>query len=173
MRLIAVGLGSLALGACSSAGAADKEQGVQEQAAAIASRSAIFVHCVGHMSRPVPSGTATSSLTSDYAIDEPNKRLLVYSVERQAMEPVGTDDDCQTNISDKLAEVRCAASQTIPDEGIETLTAHTRLDRVLGKLSINVTLRKDHEEGWRNSSKTVSGRADCTPGKDPTTIRAF
>ena len=89
------------------------------------------------------------------------------------MQPLGTSDQCRTTVTDKMARVQCQASLT-QEFGIEIITADTRIDRILGKLRLDVDIQKRY--GIRGDLKSVGGmsvRADCAPGIDPTTVRKF
>lgn len=173
--VIAIGMGALAVASCSPAGAADDAKSFTGKIVDGIHSGLVNVHCVGQtfVRSPATGDTIVKPLTVDYAIDEPNQRVLQYSEERQVMEPAGSGAECHTTISNKSADIECAAAQTLPSDGTEKVWAHTRLDRVLGKLTADITIRKTYRENWRNSERSMSARADCSPGTDPTTIRKF
>lgn len=170
-----MGLVALVLAGCSPADAVTGEHTTKADAAPGAG-SLVYIHCVGQLASrsPVTGDVSVRSLTADYAIDDSNKRILEYSVERQVMQPLGKSDQCSTTVTDKIGQVQCQASQPRSYGGIEIVSTDTRLDRVLGKMTFNVRVQKSYREGGElNSVTAFSAEANCTPGVDPTTIRKF
>lgn len=173
--VLLLGISVWAFAACSPAGAAGDGNSVNAETIAMGQGGMVNVHCVGRtfVRSPVTGDTIIKPLVADYVIDEPNKRVLQYSEERQIMVTVGSGGACSTNMSNKSANVDCAAVQALPDGGKESLSAQTRLDRILGKLTIDVTVRRTHPIRAENTERTFSARADCARSTDPTTIRKF
>ena len=167
---------AFALAGCSPAGAANDVSEGDRTLTAQTSGPIVNVHCVGRVGArsPASGDVSVKPLTADYEIDQPNNRLLQYSVEKQVVEPVGSAELCRTTVTDKLARVECHAAHTLPDGRTEAISTTTRLDRVLGKLSYDVLIEKNYIRGGAaDTVNALTVRADCQPGVDPTTIRKF